>query len=677
MAAKESFLQDLCNLECPDTIKISPNGKHVLYSTSLRFGHYMGKFPVSTLWLASTGKQGSSKKLPSGSFKDYSPTWSPDGQSIAFISDRAKSGGQFALWIMPFVDEKAGEAYPVTSISTERGIEMYEFSPDGGSVAYLSADEKTTQQKEREANGDDVNVWGEQWTFTRLRVVDLRTRQFKSLDYDRHIASFCWGPDGKQIAIRSTITPDVEEAWLTGSLLSVVDSQLSTVTDILNFPSAMRDLQWSTSDGLCVCGPTPTDKICVGTCVYSVDHNAETPTFKRIAFGAENDASCLIRAQSKIYAEVEHRLESRVCSLDGQILYCKEEIMGPFDVHSVADSGEVILALASSNINKPYEVYTKTTEGSMVQLSNHGSGLLTGDLGVCSMLKCQSTDGEVELDSCYLAPTSRKNREGTSIPQDPLPTIVLLHGGPTCRFTNAFHSHDLFLTPYFLSKGYGVLLPNYRGSSGRGEKFASYAVGGTGKYDHEDVIAMTQNAIEKGYADKEKLFVAGWSSGGLLTMLCSVRNGLHGLGWKFQAACPGAAVSDLDTMAMTSDVGSSAQVEFNYGRSPWNEEENESRNHAGSALRQFSAAVKKSKELGTMVVPPMLILHGEDDVRVPVSQAWGVRRALQSEGLPFELVTYPRQGHFLAEQKFWIDMALRIERWCEKYIGPGASSLEE
>jgi dipeptidyl aminopeptidase/acylaminoacyl peptidase len=73
-----------------------------------------------------------------------------------------------------------------------------------------------------------------------------------------------------------------------------------------------------------------------------------------------------------------------------------------------------------------------------------------------------------------------------------------------------------------------------------------------------------------------------------------------------------------------------------------------------------------------MVVPPMLILHGEEDVRVPVSQAWGVRRALQSEGLPFELVTYPRQGHFFAEQKFWIDMAMRIGRWCDKYIGPGA-----
>jgi dipeptidyl aminopeptidase/acylaminoacyl peptidase len=81
--------------------------------------------------------------------------------------------------------------------------------------------------------------------------------------------------------------------------------------------------------------------------------------------------------------------------------------------------------------------------------------------------------------------------------------------------------------------------------------------------------------------------------------------------------------------------------------------------------------VKRSKETGIMVVSPMLILHDEEDVRVPVSQAWGMRRALQSEELPFELVTYPRQGHVFAEQKFWIDMAMRIMRWFDKYIGPG------
>ena len=90
-----------------------------------------------------------------------------------------------------------------------------------------------------------------------------------------------------------------------------------------------------------------------------------------------------------------------------------------------------------------------------------------------------------------------------------------------------------------------MLLPQYRGSSGRGEKFALYSMGGQGKYDYADVISITDNAINKGFADPKNLIVGGWSQGGLITYLCSVRNGLHGLGWRFNAAIAGRASARL------------------------------------------------------------------------------------------------------------------------------------
>lgn len=181
----------------------------------------------------------------------------------------------------------AVEAYPTTSLGNERAIEAYDFSPDGKSIAYLSADEKTVQQKARETNGEDVSVWGEQLPYARLRVVDLQTKQVRSLELDRHASELCWSPDGKQIGIKSLRTPDTEEPNLTGSLISVLDSQLLTVTNLLNFPRMIWDLQWATSKRLCFCGTTPADRICVGTCVYSVDLSSEAPTFERIAFGIE------------------------------------------------------------------------------------------------------------------------------------------------------------------------------------------------------------------------------------------------------------------------------------------------------------------------------------------------------------------------------------------------------
>jgi hypothetical protein len=82
---------------------------------------------------------------------------------------------------MPLMVGSAVEAYPITPICNERAIEAYDFSPDGKLIAYLSADEKTAQQKARETNGEDVNVWGEQWHYARLRVVDLQTKQVRSL----------------------------------------------------------------------------------------------------------------------------------------------------------------------------------------------------------------------------------------------------------------------------------------------------------------------------------------------------------------------------------------------------------------------------------------------------------------------------------------------------------------
>ena len=310
--------------------------------------------------------------------------------------------------------------------------------------------------------------------------MDLQTKQVRNLDLDRHMSELCWSPDSTQIATKSHHTPDSEEPYLTGSLISVFDSKLFTVTDLLTFPNMIWDLQWATSERLHFCGTTPADRISVGTCIYSIDLNSEVATFERIAFGIEDDAISLSKAKETIIVQVEHRLESRICLLDGQALHCKEEKLEAFDVSFMPNSSEVILALATSNINKPIEVYTKAANGIMVQLSNHGSSFEHRSFGACNFLTCRSTDGYFELDSCCLTPASSATGEDLTTSRKPLPTVVLIHGGPKTRLTNAFNSYYYMLAPYLLSQGYGILSPNYRGSSGRGERFASYTVGGTG-----------------------------------------------------------------------------------------------------------------------------------------------------------------------------------------------------
>jgi dipeptidyl aminopeptidase/acylaminoacyl peptidase len=429
------------------------------------------------------------------------------------------------------------------------------------------------------------------------------------------------------------------------------------------------DLTWAADGNLYFCGGVPANKICAGYGVYCIDPTTELHQYEWAGFGVEDDSIHLIKGGSgEIFVRVQHRLESRVCLLDGTVLYSRKEELEVFDAAKDTE-GKFVLAVATSDVNHPAEVFTTfSSDNAMTRVSNHGQEFAGRRFGTCNFLTTMSTDGEVELDALYLTPAS--STVGTN--QRPLATAVLIHGGPTTRLTNAFNAYYYMLTPYLLSLGFGVLLPNYRGSSGRGQAFASYSIGGLGVYDYSDVIALTQRAIDQGYADKEKLLVGGFSQGGFLTNLCSVRNGSHDGGWRFRAAVSGSSICDIDAMALTSDLGSSFEPELSRDGVIWNMDRDDTRNRAASALWAFKEAAQRAALEKATVVPPMLILHGEADARCHVSQAHGLRRALRHHGLPFELVIYPSQGHIFHEQKCWVDMALRIGRWCEKYIGGGS-----
>ena len=213
---------------------------------------------------------------------------------------------------------------------------------------------------------------------------------------------------------------------------------------------------------------------------------------------------------------------------------------------------------------------------------------------------------------------------------------------------------------YLLSSGYAVMYPNYRGGSSRGDEFASYARGGMGTVDYDDVITLTQHCIEKGLADKSRLIIAGWSQGGFLSYLAAVRNGTHGLGWKFKGAICGAGVSDWDAMSMTSDVpGVESELS---GLAPWSADKSDISSRHGSALWELAEAAKDGR------IPPILILHGEKDVRVPLTQAWAFQRGCKNWRVPCEMVTYPREGHVFAERKHMVDMVHRVKKFCDMHI---------
>ena len=114
------------------------------------------------------------------------------GKRIAFISDRAKQGEKWAIYIQDAEDGTEAEA--ITPTDNQRAISKFSFSPDGQSIAFLSADEKTTEQKQQEQEDGDMQVWGQDWQYTRLRIVNMFTKQISSLNVDRNVTGICWSP---------------------------------------------------------------------------------------------------------------------------------------------------------------------------------------------------------------------------------------------------------------------------------------------------------------------------------------------------------------------------------------------------------------------------------------------------------------------------------------------------
>ncbi|KAK5120022.1 hypothetical protein LTR85_007098 [Meristemomyces frigidus] len=658
-----TLIDDLFDLEIPNNVQISSNGQKIVYSTILEFGHKTGEHSVSTLWLAETGKAKSARKITSGLHDDRDPQWRPDGESIAFASDRFKAGESSAIYLLPLTGGD-DEAAAVTPAENEKGIAKFEFSPDGKSIAFLAPDEKTEEKKAKEKAKDDAIVWGEDWPYNRLRLVDLSTKTVTTLvSRDAHITNFAWSDDGAKLAFLEVRTPWIEAKYLYGTTISTVDVATKEVTKLTHFRSLVYDLAWA-GQSLYFIGPAAESISTSANTVFHIDLKAAETVYTKHSHGIDNCAWSLAKAGGDVLVEVQDGMQDQIRILGGHTLFGKKRKLDAWAAAFTKDSDEVVLAIAQGDTNHPCEMFSTTASGgAMVQLSDHGHAFTSQNrtFGTCTFLSCPSSDGAVTLECPWLTPASAPTTpEG--LPEKPLPTVVLIHGGPYHRHTESFDGLYWYWSNILLDAGYGILLADYRGSSGRGEDWAAYARS-SGKCEYEDIIAQTQHAVEKGYADKERLAVGGWSQGGFMSYLCTVRNGTHGHGWAFKAAIPGAGITDQDTMVFTSDMGC-WQAEITPGGKPWTLEKNDTRNRQGSAIWEFGDAIKNN-----VPIPPMLILHGEKDERVPLEQAVAMRRALEDTGLPYEYVVYPREGHILKERRHLVDMDERVLRFVGKHIG--------
>jgi dipeptidyl aminopeptidase/acylaminoacyl peptidase len=229
------------------------------------------------------------------------------------------------------------------------------------------------------------------------------------------------------------------------------------------------------------------------------------------------------------------------------------------------------------------------------------------------------------------------------------PLVVQLHGGPEASDRFGWGSIFFYYQPAWAARGYAILRPNYRGSSGYGNAFYREPIGGYFKNSHHDVLAGIDRLVSMGIADPNRLAVMGWSAGGHLA------NKLITFTTRFKAASSGAGVANWISLYGVSDTRSDRDLWF------------------GGTLWQKNAPLEtywdhSPLKYVTAVRTPTLFFIGENDPRVPMSQAMELSRAIRAQGVPTQVYIAPREGHDWVQPVHQLSkMNLEME-WFEKYV---------
>lgn len=586
-----------------------------------------------------------------GSFAaDSRPGWSPDGELVAFYSNR---GGSTQIWLIrPF----GGEAMPLTGAETGCGALMtdgffsgMDWSPDGRQIAFVAEMPEPDEEPE-----SDVKVvgaeYGEGYASVKSRMhiwaVSVDGGKAKRLTRgDHHHGDPRWSPDGKSIAFVCNRSRD-EEA---------VSASINKNYDLWLIPSTGGKVRKLTTNR----GPDISPRwapdgraIAYLSCSRCGSHS---DVFDLCVLDVAGGKS---RCLSPDFVYSPDRLSSQCWTPDSRSIIFSAGVKTANRVFQASASGPGITELTRGRrfVSAPALAPNGRTLAQLVQDAKS-----LGELQLLSLkprrvrvttqfndwLKsCEIGDSEIvrwrsdefTIEGVVIKPPGY--REGRRYP-----TVVIPHGGPHGRVTTILNTAWQLLA----AQGYVILAPNFRGSTCYGQAFIDADRNDFGGGDFRDIMRGLDKLIEDGIADPDRLGIWGASYGGFMTTW-SVGNTD-----RYQAAVAVCGVTNLHSMFGTTDIKSWTTWEF--GGYPWEE---------------FDDLVRCSPvTYAANVKTPTLILHGEKDLRVPVSQSEEFYTALKARGVKTQFVRYPDEGHGIGQPRHVADYWQRSIDWLKKYLGRG------
>ncbi len=650
-------LDDLARMRDVRDPQCSPDGKFVAYVVSTLDAK--GDKRNSHIWMVSTDGS-SDRQVTESQESEGGPQWSPDGKYLSFTSGRPGEAKGSQVWIL---NREGGEAMQLTNVKGH--LQSFEWSPDSKRLALVVGDpdpDEDQQGGEGERSGppkppkpividryhfkQDVVEYLLSGRHSYIYLFDIATKKSERLTTDTgHDESGpVWSPDGTRIAltVNHATDPDREPS----PQIFVADAQPgSAEKQITNYGTrATRGrLAWS-PDGKWIAFLLGDEK---KWDAYGMEHLAVVPS----------DGSA---APTILTEKLDRSVSAPYFTEDGKAIVVDEEddrseypisvnvadqsvqrlLQPPVVIGGISHSGGCLVGLTGGD-DKATEVYS-WDGGNLRQLTHQNDALFAQlDLGKTEEVGWKTPDG-TEVHGLLTYPVGYQ--AGTKVP-----FLLRIHGGP-----NGQDAHDFsFERQIFAANGYAVLNVNYRGSSGRGQKFQRAIFADWGDHEVQDLKAGIDHVIQMGVADPDKLGVGGWSYGCILTdyMIASdprLKAATCGAGTGFTVALYGV---DQYIIQYDNEIGP-----------PWNAK-------SWETYQKLSYPFLHADRIKT----PTLYFSGDLDANVPMVGNEEMYQALRSLNIPTGLIIYPNQYHGITRPSFVRDRYERYLAWYAKYLKGGSS----
>ncbi len=618
----------------------------------------------SAIWMVAADGSRAPWQFTTNPQSATSPRWSPDGRSLAFLSARPSVEASAQEQPRPQVyvlSLDGGEARRVTNL--KNGVSVFQWSPDGSRLVVVSrlgpSDSRPPGKEDSKDRSDVRHYKNTSYKFndtgwfddrrTHLWVVEVKSGNAKQLTEgdDWNDADPQWSPDGTRLAFVSNRTGK-EYEQNRNSDVWVIPAAGGALTKISDHEESDNSPRWS-PDGKTIAFTGTTQE-------------REHP---KIWLAPATGGAASVLAANGLDL-IPTGLEWSPMTGDGRALFFETGVKGEYHLFRVdlaskaiaqvttgaravraVDFGKGALVYTVNDFKHLDDLYISDLNGKNERQLTHLNQALWKQLQLADVERFtyKSADNW-DVDGFIVKPIGYQ--EGKKYP-----LILNVHGGPAGQYgVDWFHEFQVYA-----AKGYGVLYTNPRGSTGYGQKFERGIFGEWGGKDYQDVMNGVDAALKRyAWIDADKLGVTGGSYGGFMT------NWIVGHTDRFKAA-----VTLRSVVSFISDEGTRDGA---YGHKD---------DFGGDLFEKFDLYWDRSPlKYAKNVKTPTLILHSDNDFRVPLEQGEQWFRALKHYGVTTEIVMFPRENHNLTrsgEPKHLVESLNWQLYWFARFIDGNTAAV--